>query len=232
MSGLNAQWNFSVTLYAKDGVQKACLVLQDVGGVDVNILLVSLYLTIECRAASSPSDISDMNDCIASLRREVIHPLRRIRRSLRLLSNDENDSAVREIRSCILDAELRSELLEHRALADYRAGQPPGKSSNANYRQTIRSVTEFYVARSNAVGDRRAELEDAIRTLTNAVPRSSQPTTPAPEHARSRPHHPRACPSAGRDRSRCRRDREAAQPNDRRCRRPIVAARRKPAPAA
>jgi uncharacterized protein (TIGR02444 family) len=74
-----------VKLYAQDGVQNACLALQDIGSVDINVLLVSLYLTIESSAAPNPGDISGMDDCVASSRREIIHPLRGIRRSLRLL---------------------------------------------------------------------------------------------------------------------------------------------------
>src|ERR1700741_5560895 len=75
-------WNFSLQLYGRPGVGPACIALQDGLGLDVNLLLYCCWHGRENRALSE----KDIHRAIAASegwQREVVQPLRAVRRRLK-----------------------------------------------------------------------------------------------------------------------------------------------------
>ncbi len=104
----NHFWQFSLDFYQRDGVEAACLTLQDRLGLDVNILLYAAWLASQGRTASV-ADFEQVDLLIAPWREEVIRPLRRIRRWLKEPGPDAPAGGVREYRAGIKSAELDAE---------------------------------------------------------------------------------------------------------------------------
>ena len=75
-------WNFSLQLYGKPGVGQACVALQDGLGLDVNLLLFCCWHGRENRALSE-QDIRRAMAAAEPWQREVVQPLRAVRRRLK-----------------------------------------------------------------------------------------------------------------------------------------------------
>src|SRR5262249_36099665 len=77
-------WSFAVDLYARPAVSEACLVLQPRLGGDVCLLLFALFIAREHQIGLAAGDFARLDDAVADWRREVIGPLRSLRRRLKL----------------------------------------------------------------------------------------------------------------------------------------------------
>src|SRR5262245_2062586 len=78
----SAFWRFSLRFYALPDVAPACIVLQDEGGVDVNVLLFLLFLADSERAVTK-DDVARLDRAVAPWREHVVEPLRALRRALK-----------------------------------------------------------------------------------------------------------------------------------------------------
>ncbi|PAU56105.1 TIGR02444 family protein [Pseudomonas indica] len=98
-------WSFAVDLYARPGVEPACLSLQ-AAGTDVCLLLCGAWL--EARGALRTAERAEqLKDCAAPWQREVIEPLRSIRRAWR--DKSAQDDALATLRTRIKQLELDAE---------------------------------------------------------------------------------------------------------------------------
>jgi uncharacterized protein (TIGR02444 family) len=98
-------WRFSLMVYAKPGVSAALLDLQDRGGHNVNLILFGLWLAV-CRGRRlDAAGWGRARAAIAEIDREVVLPLRRLRRSL----GNDRDEDVRDLRRRVLALELVAE---------------------------------------------------------------------------------------------------------------------------
>lgn len=97
-------------MHRQDGVEQACVLLQDRFGLDVNVLLfaarvgVAGQLTTETLAAAS--------ERVAQWHAEVVRPLRAVRRRLKSGPAPAPSPATTELREQLKDLEIRSELIE------------------------------------------------------------------------------------------------------------------------
>ncbi len=84
MSELDADdlWQFSCSVYAKQGVADACICLQNDFGLDVNLLLFAGWAGLRGQPLSE-ADVVRAEARTSSWRREMIQPLRRMRRWLK-----------------------------------------------------------------------------------------------------------------------------------------------------
>jgi uncharacterized protein (TIGR02444 family) len=126
----SAFWEYSLTLYGRPGVERACLELQRRHDLDVNLLLLCCWLGgrgIEL----DQSGLERARRAADSWHLEVVRPLRAIRRRLKIrLAQPEPGSVpatwpdlARRLRAGILALELDGEHLEQLALADALAGR-------------------------------------------------------------------------------------------------------------
>lgn len=120
----NALWRFSLNYYSKPGVADACLFLQDHYKVDVNVLLLFLWLAAAGKALSV-DEVAEVDGQVKQWRDSVVVPLRAVRRSIQ---KSAAQSARMEFRASLKMLELHSERIEQDDLfalfKTYRAAAP------------------------------------------------------------------------------------------------------------
>lgn len=117
-------WNFSLEIYAADGVAEACLDLQERRGCDVNILLFCCWLGASGRPTLTADRLRSILKASDVWQSEVVQPLRRLRRILKDRPwRDTLPETVDAVRRRVADAELAAEHAEQLKLAGLHA--PP-----------------------------------------------------------------------------------------------------------
>ncbi|MDB5651300.1 MAG: hypothetical protein JWL62_2820 [Hyphomicrobiales bacterium] len=131
-------WTFSLAVYGRKGVPPACLTLQDSSGVDVNVLLFSLFLGSQGRALSA-ADVGDVVEMIEPWRRDVVVSLRAARRALKEPPAPFEGPAVEALRKSAKAAELEAERIQQEMLfvsfpsdSTGKAGSGPAKACADN----------------------------------------------------------------------------------------------------
>ncbi|MBX3521188.1 MAG: TIGR02444 family protein [Xanthobacteraceae bacterium] len=104
----NALWRFSLNYYSTPDVPDICLFLQDNYNVDVNILLLILWLAASGKSLSV-DEIAEIDRHVKHWRDTVIVPLRMIRRSI---PKPEEASSRLAFRANLKKLELESERIE------------------------------------------------------------------------------------------------------------------------
>ncbi len=140
---MNAFWEFSVAFYARRGVMPACLALQDAHRVDVNLALFCCWVGEALDAAA----LAEAEALVADWRREVVQPLRAVRRWL-----TGRDKALRaDVATQELAAEQRQQaMLFAWAVARWpAAGAAPGRNAAANL-ALLGEAPEFSALASSA----------------------------------------------------------------------------------
>jgi len=126
-------WRFSLAVYAQPGVDTACLDLQDRLGADVNLLLFALWAGAVCGTRLSAAELERLSSEAAAWQREVVAPLRGVRRRLKGVAGAE------AFRQRIKDAELESERLEQTRLCQI-SGLRPGSADWAAVEANLRML--------------------------------------------------------------------------------------------
>jgi uncharacterized protein (TIGR02444 family) len=111
----NPLWNFSLALYALDGVAPACLELQETAGVDVNLLLFCSWRAWQ-GIALDPADLQAVDAVVANWRKDIVHPIRALRQRLR------DYPGVETSRSLIKQAELEAERVQQQRMYEQSRG--------------------------------------------------------------------------------------------------------------
>jgi uncharacterized protein (TIGR02444 family) len=97
-------WRYSLMIYAQPGVAEALIGLQDRAGHNVNLILFGLWLG-SCEATLDTAGLARARAAIAAIDRDVVAPLRLLRRTLK----DHPDPDIRELRRRVLALELAAE---------------------------------------------------------------------------------------------------------------------------
>ncbi|MFJ4050808.1 TIGR02444 family protein [Pseudomonas hunanensis] len=98
-------WNYALTLYARPGVQAACLELQALGG-DVCLLLCATWL--QARGVAVLGERAQaLQELAEPWQREVVAPLRSLRQQWRAKASD--DAQLAALREQVKGLELRAE---------------------------------------------------------------------------------------------------------------------------
>lgn len=108
-------WDFSLKLYSQDGVETACLELQDEYGVDINLMFYLLWRS-QSGTLASVDDVTKLDGQIRSWREIVVEKLRQLRRDLKSMNVDLDPAVLEKFRGSIKDLELSSEALAQKIL--------------------------------------------------------------------------------------------------------------------
>lgn len=100
-------WDFSLHQYARPGVSRLCINLQDEHGVNVNLLLWALWLGY-CGKTLDTRLLAQAQRKIHSWDQHYVVPLRQLRRRMKVEFGAEN-TAVEAVRARIKQAELLAE---------------------------------------------------------------------------------------------------------------------------
>ncbi|MCY1433522.1 hypothetical protein D3C76_1028680 [compost metagenome] len=107
-------WSYALALYARPGVEEACLDLQD-AGADVCLLLTGAWLG-DLGIAYSDARLTELEAVAGPWQREVIAPLRQLRRAWRLQA--EHDEQLAGLREQLKRLELEAEKMALSRLED------------------------------------------------------------------------------------------------------------------
>ena len=115
MKPLNSEqfWQFACKLYSKDGMQTKLLSYQDLQGKNVNLCLLLYYLD-SLELAVTPSQLSELESCIAAFDQQALQPLRATRAYLKTIQTEISDYPT--IRKELLSAELKLEKKQQQLL--------------------------------------------------------------------------------------------------------------------
>ena len=115
MKPLNSEqfWQFACKLYSKDGMQTKLLGYQDQQSKNINLCLLLYYLD-SLDLAVTPSQLSELESCIAEFDQQALQPLRATRAYLKTIQNEISDYP--NIRKELLSAELKLEKQQQQLL--------------------------------------------------------------------------------------------------------------------
>ena len=127
-----ALWRFSLAFYSRPSVAEALIALQDRAGLDVNVILFAIWSGAARGHRLEAAELRRAEAAIAPLQREVVEPMRDLRRRLRR----ESDGDMQALRRRISVLELAAERAAEARLAA-AATAPAGEnerfaSANAN----------------------------------------------------------------------------------------------------
>lgn len=108
-----AFWRFSLAFYAGPGLADALIALQDRAGLDVNLMLFALWRGAVHGQRLQASELRAAAAAIAPLRREIVGPLRDLRRRLKTVE----DADIQTLRRRVLGLELAAERAAQSRLA-------------------------------------------------------------------------------------------------------------------
>ena len=136
----SAFWRFSLDFYQRPGVAAACLALQDRHRVDVNLLLLAIWLgTVGHRL--DPAAGRYLGRLGAHWQRPLVTPLRRVRRRLKQRRASPQlpwPEVIELCRGRLAEIELALEqaeqLLLERAVGSIRPGKPDDATARADLR--------------------------------------------------------------------------------------------------
>lgn len=130
MSEAGSFWAWSVEVYARPCVAAACLALQDRHGIDVNLLLLGLWLAVRGETVL-PETATELASYAEAWQREVVRPLRGVRRALK---HRQDAPVLVALRRKVAAVELEAERLEQFELERRvrgRAHQAPATPATA-----------------------------------------------------------------------------------------------------
>ncbi len=108
-------WNFSLQIFGKPGVGPACIALQDGLGLDVNLLLFCCWHGQANRALSA-EEIRRAIGAVTGWQREIVQPLRAVRRRLKAGVPPISAAESEALRRKVNDLEIEGERIAQAAL--------------------------------------------------------------------------------------------------------------------
>ncbi|MDM0117663.1 TIGR02444 family protein [Variovorax sp. J22R133] len=158
---------FALETYGRAGVADSCVLLQDRLGVDVVVLLYAMYLARHCHVILDDQALQDADTRVANWRREVIAPLRSLRRRIGSVSG-VSQAMMSPTRQRIKEAELSAEVVAFALLFRKEDGDL-GQRGRATSAPLVSRVARFYGSQSgNVMTLRDANVKEAITCLTAA----------------------------------------------------------------
>ncbi|CAM3654591.1 hypothetical protein BOSP111201_18520 [Bordetella sputigena] len=173
-------WAFSLAIYARPGVPDACLGLQDGHGLDVNVLLFALYAG-QRGIALGIDDYAALETVVSDWRRQVVAPLRGIRRHVKTTLGGEGGgpSMEREVYEAIKRAELAAERAQQARMEQWLAARPTADpaGAGAGCAENLDAYLRFMQCRRDAAAQAHLQvLRAAAPAVTPAAAGRSTPS--------------------------------------------------------
>ncbi len=163
-------WQFALTFYGREGVANACLKLQELVGVDVNVLIFSIYAATHHHCLLGPVQLAQADAVIQPWRSDVVVALRRVRVRLRTGPLPAPNSNTEALRSQIKAAELLAERIELAVLSKWLEAETPSTISLIDPADVLRTAVDFFISREAADASMHAaEIDSAIKVLALAA---------------------------------------------------------------
>lgn len=112
-------WDFSIAVYARDGVAPACLSLQERLGADINLLLFCCWVGASGRGVLTAKSLEQASAAIECWHDEVVRGLRAVRTRLKRDPDPAPPGLSTPLRKHVGAAELEAEHIEQLILAEH-----------------------------------------------------------------------------------------------------------------
>ena len=110
-------WQFSIDVYAQDGVSEACITLQEEYEIDVNILLFCCWSTSIGNGVLTSVELTVARNAVMFWNREIVQGLRAVRNSLKDGCDGFDKADTEALRQRVLGIEINAEHEEQIRLA-------------------------------------------------------------------------------------------------------------------
>ncbi len=162
-------WRYTLELYAREGMSRALIALQDRRGADVNLLLFCCWVAHRGRGRLSVSDLRRADAAIAGWRDEVTIPLREVRRRIKDSAERWSLEGAAEVRRGVLETEIASESVTQGILERLEISPEPGEGGARDARASLLACLEL----TGATPDERdlGDLETILAIVSGADPR-------------------------------------------------------------
>lgn len=118
-------WQFAVAIYEIEAVKAACLRIQARYGLSISLVLGAIWLGAKGHGRMGATDMEDAIRRAMEWHREVIEPMRALRRKLRQQPPKGIEDDTHELRRELLESELKAERIEQELfLLDFPEGLP------------------------------------------------------------------------------------------------------------
>jgi uncharacterized protein (TIGR02444 family) len=122
----NDLWQYALKLYAKEGVSKACIALQEEFLLNVNVILACCWFAATGRGTVSKNIFNNLLSNLNPWNEKITRELRTLRRQMTELDQDSNNGMDKntkfELKNQALQLELYSEKAQQAILFDYLCG--------------------------------------------------------------------------------------------------------------
>lgn len=123
-------WQFALAIYEMEGVKQACLSIQARYGLSISLLLGAIWTGAEGYGRFGATELESSIRRAMEFHRDVIEPLRALRRRLRQDPPKGVEAETHALRKNLLDQELTAERIEqHLFLEDFSAEGRPAPES-------------------------------------------------------------------------------------------------------
>ena len=156
-------WPFSLDVYRRNGVEAACLQLQDRDGLDVNCVLFCCWAAAAGFGRLSELELQAMVDVSKSWNQNVVVPLRGVRRALKDMIGPAPEGPVATLRQSVKDLELEAEWYEQRLLGDFLTREPDAAGDLAAARANLSGYLSLCGLRGTD------ETETCLETILDAA---------------------------------------------------------------
>jgi uncharacterized protein (TIGR02444 family) len=118
-------WDFAVAVYEEDGIKAACLRVQARYGLSISLLLGAIWAGMNGYGRLGATELETTIRRALEWHRDVIEPMRALRRLLRQQPPGGVEQQTHELRKQLLEAELNAERIEQRLfLQDFARDLP------------------------------------------------------------------------------------------------------------
>lgn len=136
-------WAFAVSLYEMDGVKQACLSVQARYGLSISTLLGAIWTGAHGRGRLGATDLETAIRRAIEWHREVIEPMRALRRRLRRQPPIGLERKTEQLRHQLLEQELEAERIEQRLLLEDLPGDLPTAPAPERWRDAVANAALY-----------------------------------------------------------------------------------------
>lgn len=119
-------WDFTISVYGREGVSGACIALQDRRGLDVDMILMCGWLGASGRGHTNAQELETAWKAISAWQAEIVGTLRAVRRRIKEGYPQAPEAAATAVGKAVLKQEIEAERVAQimlEATID-RAGRP------------------------------------------------------------------------------------------------------------
>ena len=159
----NPFWRFSLTVYGEESVQEVSLRAQDSFGADVNLMLLCCWVGFS-GVRLDEKGVRRLDRLVDGWRREVIGPVRDVRRRLADAVGPMAPQVTKAFRETVKGAELQAEQIQQAVL--FRALETlPGRDARQAERSGVARMNLTVYLRDIRGIDDAAVLRDLVETM-------------------------------------------------------------------